>query len=68
VSQALERIRRIARERKKERFTTLFHHLSISLMHEYARLLDLSEEEIARINAEAAAAVERQIAAERRAV
>ena len=26
VSQALERIRKVARERKKERFTALFHH------------------------------------------
>jgi len=29
VEQALERIRRTARERKKERFTTLLHHVSI---------------------------------------
>ena len=29
VSQALERIRQAARQRKKERFTALFHHLSI---------------------------------------
>src|SRR5246127_3940181 len=34
VSQALERIRRIARERKKERFTALLHHLSIDLLEE----------------------------------
>jgi hypothetical protein len=27
VSQALERIRKAARERKKERFTALFHHV-----------------------------------------
>jgi group II intron reverse transcriptase/maturase len=32
VSQALERIRRAARQRKKERFTALFHHLSIDLL------------------------------------
>src|SRR6516162_8795208 len=32
VSQALERIRKVARERKKERFTALFHHLSIDLL------------------------------------
>src|SRR5215831_7529262 len=32
VSQALERIRRVARERKKERFTALFHHISIDLL------------------------------------
>ena len=32
VSQALERIRQAARERKKERFTSLFHHLSIELL------------------------------------
>src|SRR3954447_11805093 len=29
VSQALERVRQVARQRRKERFTTLFHHLSI---------------------------------------
>src|SRR6266487_2300749 len=32
VSQALERIRKVARERKKERFTALFHHISIDLL------------------------------------
>jgi RNA-directed DNA polymerase len=30
VSQALERIRKVAKERKKERFTALFHHTSTS--------------------------------------
>ena len=34
VSQALEHIRRIARERKKERFTALFHHISTELLEE----------------------------------
>jgi group II intron reverse transcriptase/maturase len=34
VSQALERIRTIAKERKKERFTALFHHISIDLLDE----------------------------------
>ena len=34
VSQALERIRKVARERKKERFTALFHHISIELLDE----------------------------------
>src|SRR5438552_3355681 len=34
VSQALERIRKVARERKKERFTALFHHISIDLLGE----------------------------------
>ena len=29
VSQELERIRQVARERKKERFTALLHHISI---------------------------------------
>jgi RNA-directed DNA polymerase len=33
VSQALERIRKVARERKK-RFTALFHHISIDLLEE----------------------------------
>jgi group II intron reverse transcriptase/maturase len=32
VSQALERIRQVARHRKKERFTSLFHHLSVELL------------------------------------
>jgi hypothetical protein len=34
VSQALERIRKAARERKKEMFTALFHHISIDLLDE----------------------------------
>jgi RNA-directed DNA polymerase len=34
VSQVLERIRKVARERKKERFTALFHHISIELLEE----------------------------------
>src|SRR5256714_12932964 len=29
VSQAMERLRKVAGERKKERFTALFHHISI---------------------------------------
>src|SRR5438067_11956589 len=32
VSQALERIRQVVRQRKKERFTSLFHHLSVELL------------------------------------
>jgi RNA-directed DNA polymerase len=32
VSQALERVRKAARQRKKERFTALFHHLTINLL------------------------------------
>jgi RNA-directed DNA polymerase len=34
VSQALERIRKVARERKKKRFTALFHHISIELLEQ----------------------------------
>ena len=34
VSQMLARIRRVARERKKERFTSLFHNISIDLLEE----------------------------------
>jgi retron-type reverse transcriptase len=34
VSQALERIRKVAKERKKERFTALLHHISIDLLDE----------------------------------
>ena len=32
VSQALDRIRKVAKERKKEKFTALFHHLSIPML------------------------------------
>jgi len=32
VSQALDRIRQAARERRKERFTALFHHVSVDLL------------------------------------
>jgi hypothetical protein len=32
VSQALERIRKVANERKKERFTALFHHINTELL------------------------------------
>jgi RNA-directed DNA polymerase len=32
VSQALERVRQAARQRRKERFTALFHHLSVDLL------------------------------------
>ena len=32
VEQALSRVRNAARQRKKERFTTLFHHLTIDLL------------------------------------
>src|SRR6202158_6252697 len=34
VSQALDRIRKVAKERKKERLTALLHHLSIELLEE----------------------------------
>src|SRR2546421_9269956 len=34
VSQALERIRKVARQRKKERFTALYHHISVDLLEE----------------------------------
>src|SRR5437763_16779535 len=34
VSQALERLRKVARERRKERFTALFRHISIDLLEE----------------------------------
>jgi group II intron reverse transcriptase/maturase len=34
VSQALERIRQAARQREKEKFTALYHHLSIELLEE----------------------------------
>src|ERR1051325_373924 len=34
VSQALERIRKVASERTKERFTALFHHISVDLLEQ----------------------------------
>ena len=34
VSQALERIRKVARERKREKFTALFHHVTIELLED----------------------------------
>ena len=34
VSQALERIRKVAKESKKEKLTALFHHISIDLLEE----------------------------------
>src|SRR6266699_3008603 len=34
VSQALERIRQAARERKKEKFTALLHHVNVDLLEE----------------------------------
>jgi RNA-directed DNA polymerase len=34
VSQALERIRKVARERKTGKFTALFHHISVELLDE----------------------------------
>ena len=37
VAQALERIRKVARERKKERFTALFHHISTELLETIAQ-------------------------------
>src|SRR6201985_1994666 len=32
VSQALERVRQAARQRRKEKFTALFHHLSLPML------------------------------------
>jgi RNA-directed DNA polymerase len=34
ASNALDRIRRVAGERKKEKFTSLFHHISLELLEE----------------------------------
>jgi len=42
VSQALERIRQAARQRKKEKFTALLHHISIELLGE--AFLELKED------------------------
>src|SRR6478736_6825424 len=48
VSQALERIRRVARERKKEKFTALLHHISIDLLDE--ALFELKEDAAAGVD------------------
>jgi retron-type reverse transcriptase len=32
VSQALDRVRKVARERKKEKFTTLLHHVDVTML------------------------------------
>jgi hypothetical protein len=32
VSQALERVRQVARQRKKEKFTALLHHVGVDLL------------------------------------
>jgi group II intron reverse transcriptase/maturase len=32
VSQALERIRKVAKEKRKEKFTSLFHHITVELL------------------------------------
>ena len=34
VSQALDRVRKAARQRKKEKFTALFHHINVDLLRE----------------------------------
>ena len=34
VSQGLDRVRNAARQRKKEKFTTLLHHVSVDLLRE----------------------------------
>jgi RNA-directed DNA polymerase len=49
VSQALERIRKVAKERKKEKFISLFHYIST----------DLLEEAFLELNKDAAAGVDR---------
>jgi RNA-directed DNA polymerase len=33
VSQRMDRVRRVARERKKEKLTSLLHHLDIEMLH-----------------------------------
>src|SRR5437879_925835 len=48
VSQALDRIRQVARQRKKERFTALFHHINVELL----------EAAFYELNADAAAGVD----------
>jgi RNA-directed DNA polymerase len=48
VSQALERIRQAARQRKKERFTTLLHHISTA--HLEQAFLELKEDAAAGVD------------------
>ena len=48
VSQALERIRRVAKERKKEKFTSLLHHISTDLLDE--AFFELKEEAAAGVD------------------
>ena len=48
VSQALERIRQVARQRKKEKFTGLLHHVSID--HLEAAFLELKENAAAGVD------------------
>jgi RNA-directed DNA polymerase len=48
VSPALERIRRVARERPKEKFTALLHHVSVDLLDE--AFFDLKEDAAAGID------------------
>jgi RNA-directed DNA polymerase len=48
VTQALERIRRTAKERKKERFTALFHHISPELLA--AASLEIKEDAAAGVD------------------
>jgi RNA-directed DNA polymerase len=48
VSQALERIRQAARERKKEKFTTLLHHVSTA--HLEQAFLELKEDAAAGVD------------------
>jgi RNA-directed DNA polymerase len=48
VSQALERIRHAARQRKKEKFTTLFHHLTIEQLE--AAFDDLKQDAAAGVD------------------
>ena len=48
VSQALERIRQAARQRKKEKFTALFHHLTIDQLEDAFN--DLKEDAAAGVD------------------
>src|SRR4030095_10545136 len=48
VSQALERIRKVAKERKRERFIALLHHVSIDLLDE--AFYELKENAAARVD------------------
>jgi RNA-directed DNA polymerase len=63
VSQALERIRKLAKQRKKEKFTALFHHISIELLGDaFYELKEDAAPGVDRLSWEAAELVRMRVA------